>query len=73
MSEKEKVKVLGSAGSTSKVNGLYSGQTHFLHPNYMEIRLVVFVLSCWQTDQQIDTGKKNNLLGGCNDEQWADI
>lgn len=39
---------------TPKDNGVYSEVRLILHPGFMEIPSVVFVLSCGQTKQQMD-------------------
>ena len=35
-----------------KLKGVYSGPRPILHPSFMEISSVVFVLSCWETNKQ---------------------
>ena len=42
-----------------KINGVYSGLRLILYPSSVEIRLVVFVQSCWQTNQPTNDDGRN--------------
>lgn len=42
--------------SIPNVSGVFSGPV--LHPSFVVNYIVVFVESCWQTNQQMDIGEK---------------
>ena len=47
---------------SAKVNGVCSALRPILHPSFVEIRCVVFVLYCWHSNRQ-----KGEHLGGDDD------